>query len=101
MLGATRRRSGERPVGWSRALAGGHPFALSSVALAFAQYAMPALCRDCLTSFERDASLERCRECGCARIIGHPELNGLAIAAIGVDGVTPPESDFSAGGRRR
>ena len=46
---------------------------------------MPALCRDCLTSFEHDASVERCRECGGPRIIGHPELNGLTIAHIDCD----------------
>ncbi len=46
---------------------------------------MPALCRDCLTSFEPDASVGPCRRCGSARMIGHPELNRLTIAHIDCD----------------
>ena len=46
---------------------------------------MPVLCRDCLASFRPGASVGRCRRCGSARIIGHPELNALTIAHIDCD----------------
>jgi len=43
---------------------------------------MPALCRDCLTTFE---SGPRCPDCGRPRIIEHPELFDLAIAHMDCD----------------
>jgi DNA polymerase-4 len=44
--------------------------------------AMPALCRDCLTTFD---SGKRCPECGRPRIISHPELFDLSIAHMDCD----------------
>ncbi|MDD9921058.1 MAG: DNA polymerase IV [Boseongicola sp.] len=43
---------------------------------------MPALCRDCLTTFE-DGS--RCPSCGRPRVISHPELFDLSIAHMDCD----------------
>jgi DNA polymerase-4 len=44
---------------------------------------MPALCRDCLTSFEHPPA--RCPACGRPRIVAHPELFSLSIAHIDCD----------------
>ena len=44
---------------------------------------MPALCRDCLESF--DDTPERCPRCGRTRILSHPELFELSIAHIDCD----------------
>tara|TARA_B100002051_G_scaffold238342_1_gene240833 strand:+ start:64 stop:597 length:534 start_codon:yes stop_codon:yes gene_type:complete len=44
---------------------------------------MPALCRDCLKSF--DEAPKRCPSCGKARIVAHPELFDLPIAHIDCD----------------
>jgi DNA polymerase IV len=43
---------------------------------------MPALCRDCLTSFETGA---RCPACRSPRVVAHPELAGLTIAHMDCD----------------
>ena len=43
---------------------------------------MPALCRDCLTTFDTGT---RCPECGRPRIISHPELFSLSIAHMDCD----------------
>ncbi|MEM9710152.1 MAG: DNA polymerase IV [Pseudomonadota bacterium] len=43
---------------------------------------MPALCRDCLATFE---SARRCPECGRPRILDHPELFTLSVAHIDCD----------------
>ncbi len=43
---------------------------------------MPALCRDCLTTFETG---RRCPACGRPRIVAHPELFDLTIAHIDCD----------------
>lgn len=43
---------------------------------------MPALCRDCLTDFERG---NRCPSCRSARVISHPELMTLSIAHMDCD----------------
>lgn len=43
---------------------------------------MPALCRDCLTSFEGPT---RCPNCGRPRITRHPELHTLTIAHMDCD----------------
>jgi DNA polymerase IV len=43
---------------------------------------MPALCRDCLTTFETG---RRCPACGRPRIVAHPELFDLAIAHLDCD----------------
>lgn len=43
---------------------------------------MPALCRDCLTSF---ASGARCPACRSPRVLNHPELHGLSIAHMDCD----------------
>lgn len=43
---------------------------------------MPALCRDCLTTFE---SGTRCPDCGRPRVISHPELFELSIAHMDCD----------------
>jgi len=43
---------------------------------------MPALCRDCLTSFDTGA---RCPACRSPRIIAHPELTRLSIAHMDCD----------------
>ena len=43
---------------------------------------MPALCRDCLTTFETGS---RCPACGRPRIIAHPELFDLSIAHMDCD----------------
>ncbi|MFD0982009.1 DNA polymerase IV [Tropicimonas aquimaris] len=43
---------------------------------------MPALCRDCLHSFETG---RRCTACGSPRVIAHPELFDLAIAHMDCD----------------
>lgn len=44
---------------------------------------MPALCRDCLSTF--DDAPKRCPNCGKARVIAHPELFDLSIAHIDCD----------------
>lgn len=43
---------------------------------------MPALCRDCLTTFETG---KRCPACGRPRVIAHPELFKLSIAHMDCD----------------
>ena len=43
---------------------------------------MPALCRDCLTTFETGA---RCPACRSPRIVAHPELLTLSIAHMDCD----------------
>ena len=43
---------------------------------------MPALCRDCLSTFESGA---RCPECGRPRVLSHPELFDLSIAHMDCD----------------
>ncbi|MBK1637225.1 DNA polymerase IV [Rhodovulum adriaticum] len=43
---------------------------------------MPALCRDCLTTFADGA---RCPACGRPRIVSHPELFDLSIAHMDCD----------------
>ncbi|MGP1359065.1 DNA polymerase IV [Roseicyclus sp.] len=43
---------------------------------------MPALCRDCLTTFETGT---RCRACGSPRVTSHPELFALSIAHMDCD----------------
>ncbi|MGC9419988.1 MAG: DNA polymerase IV [Rhodovulum sp.] len=43
---------------------------------------MPALCRDCLTTFE---SGPRCPNCGRPRVVSHPELFDLTIAHMDCD----------------
>ncbi|MFO7919589.1 DNA polymerase IV [Rhodobacteraceae bacterium W635] len=43
---------------------------------------MPALCRDCLTTFETGT---RCPACGRPRIVSHPELFDLSIAHMDCD----------------
>ncbi|KAJ57547.1 DNA polymerase IV [Actibacterium mucosum KCTC 23349] len=43
---------------------------------------MPALCRDCLTTFD-DA--QRCPSCGSPRVLRHPELFDLTIAHMDCD----------------
>ncbi|MCO8143600.1 DNA polymerase IV [Rhodovulum tesquicola] len=43
---------------------------------------MPALCRDCLTTFETGT---RCPACGRPRVIAHPELFELSIAHMDCD----------------
>ena len=43
---------------------------------------MPAICRDCLTTFETGP---RCPACRSPRVVGHPELFTLAIAHIDCD----------------
>ena len=43
---------------------------------------MPALCRDCLTTFDAG---RRCPACGRPRIVAHPELFDLAIAHLDCD----------------
>ena len=44
---------------------------------------MPALCRDCLTTFE--TAPKRCSQCGLPRITVHPELFTLSIAHMDCD----------------
>lgn len=44
---------------------------------------MPALCRDCLASFETPSP--RCPACGRPRMLAHPELFDLAIAHVDCD----------------
>ncbi len=44
---------------------------------------MPALCRDCLASF--DSAPPRCPKCRSPRLLAHPELFGLAIAHMDCD----------------
>ena len=44
---------------------------------------MPALCRDCLATFEGPA--RRCPACGRPRVLFHPELNTLTIAHVDCD----------------
>lgn len=44
---------------------------------------MPALCRDCLSSF--DTAPPRCPHCGKPRILAHPELFDLSIAHMDCD----------------
>jgi DNA polymerase-4 len=43
---------------------------------------MPALCRDCLTTFDHGA---RCPACGRPRVLSHPELFNLGIAHMDCD----------------
>jgi DNA polymerase-4 len=43
---------------------------------------MPALCRDCLTTFDAG---DRCPSCGRPRVISHPELFDLSIAHMDCD----------------
>ncbi|MBS8227246.1 DNA polymerase IV [Vannielia litorea] len=43
---------------------------------------MPALCRDCLTTFETGA---RCPACRSPRVLAHPELFSLSIAHMDCD----------------
>ena len=43
---------------------------------------MPALCRDCLESFDTGA---RCPACGSPRVLSHPELFDLTIAHMDCD----------------
>ncbi|MEO0485502.1 MAG: DNA polymerase IV [Pseudomonadota bacterium] len=43
---------------------------------------MPALCRDCLTTFDDSP---RCPSCGRPRVISHPELYDLSIAHMDCD----------------
>ena len=43
---------------------------------------MPALCRDCLTSFE---TASRCPACRSPRVLSHPELDRLSIAHMDCD----------------
>ncbi|MBT8414892.1 MAG: DNA polymerase IV [Boseongicola sp.] len=43
---------------------------------------MPALCRDCLTTFDSGV---RCPDCGRPRVISHPELFDLSIAHMDCD----------------
>ncbi|MBD3785626.1 MAG: DNA polymerase IV [Sphingomonadales bacterium] len=44
---------------------------------------MPALCRDCLASF--DHAPPRCPRCGRPRVLAHPELFDLSIAHLDCD----------------
>ena len=44
--------------------------------------AMPALCRDCLTTFDAGA---RCPACRSPRVLAHPELFNLSIAHMDCD----------------
>ncbi|NIZ15445.1 DNA polymerase IV [Phaeobacter sp. HF9A] len=46
---------------------------------------MPALCRDCLHSFEPQAARPRCPNCRSPRIKAHPELFSLSIAHMDCD----------------
>lgn len=50
---------------------------------------MPALCRDCLAHDAEDGAVldgaGRCRACGSARTLAHPELFALAIAHVDCD----------------
>ena len=48
---------------------------------------MPALCRDCLTGFDRvdTSGLSRCPACRSPRMIAHPELFSLSIAHMDCD----------------
>ena len=43
---------------------------------------MPALCRDCLTTFDAGT---RCPACRSPRVTAHPELFDLAIAHMDCD----------------
>ena len=45
---------------------------------------MPALCRDCLSWFDKPPGL-RCPKCAGARVLAHPELNRLGIAHLDAD----------------
>ncbi len=46
---------------------------------------MPALCRDCLATFDAAPPTGRCRACRSPRLIAHPELFDLAIAHMDCD----------------
>ena len=46
---------------------------------------MPALCRDCLTRFDRSPTPARCPNCHSPRVVTHPELDRLAIAHVDCD----------------
>ena len=46
---------------------------------------MPALCRDCLTTFESARHRPRCPACRSPRLIAHPELFDLSIAHMDCD----------------
>jgi DNA polymerase IV len=45
---------------------------------------MTALCRDCLSLFDKPPGL-RCPKCAGSRLLAHPELNRLAIAHLDAD----------------
>ena len=45
---------------------------------------MPALCRDCLSWFERPSGV-RCPKCSGPRLVNHPELDRVAIAHLDCD----------------
>ena len=47
--------------------------------------ACPTLCRDCLARFDEPPTEDRCSACGSPRLVGHPELDDLAIAHIDCD----------------
>lgn len=46
---------------------------------------MPALCRDCLTTFATDPAPQRCPACRSPRMLAHPELFDLSIAHMDCD----------------
>ena len=46
---------------------------------------MPHLCRDCLATAQPLAPPETCPACGSARLVGHSELDALAIAHLDCD----------------
>src|SRR5258708_19135762 len=43
---------------------------------------VPALCRDCLSRLPADGAEEHCPKCGSARLLRHPELDGLRRAHV-------------------
>ncbi len=45
---------------------------------------MPALCRDCLSWFERPPGV-RCPKCSGPRLVSHPELDRVAVAHLDCD----------------
>jgi len=45
----------------------------------------PALCRDCLESFDATSPPSRCPTCGSGRVVWHAELRDLAIAHVDCD----------------
>src|SRR5258708_6612407 len=46
---------------------------------------VPALCRDCLSRLPADGAEEHCPKCGSARLLRHPELDGLRLAHVDCD----------------